>query len=173
MFVTDVDCILKLVVVEFLKNEWKKLKENFKRCIDKRARLTKSGAPAHALPKCKYFDQLMFVHDKVKNRETESNVVICDEDHEMQIPSTSGECVQDEVMEQPTTLLGTNTPSNHKRCAADNIVYYTPPSAKSKKRNELSMQVDSMLVKSLNDLKEPVSEPDDTDTYFCKAWLMF
>ena len=34
----------------------KNLKENLKRCFNKREKLTRSGAAALSLPKCKYFD---------------------------------------------------------------------------------------------------------------------
>lgn len=47
-----------------------------KRCLEKRNRLTRSGAAYHALPKCKYFDVLNFLTDKISNQETHSNISI-------------------------------------------------------------------------------------------------
>ena len=67
-----------------------------------------------------------------------------------------------------------------KRANSDetNGLYYTPTSAKTTQRNELSMQVDAMLVKSLNDLKEsaPIQptkddHTEDADTRFCKRLI--
>ncbi|CAB4038372.1 Hypothetical predicted protein, partial [Paramuricea clavata] len=52
--------------VEFLKAQWKNLKENYKRCLDKRNRMTKSGAGAHSLPTCKYFQNLQLAIKKQK-----------------------------------------------------------------------------------------------------------
>ena len=158
-------------LAEFLKAEWKKLKENFKCCIDKRARLTRSGAATDSLPKCKYFDQLLFIHDKVKNRETESNVNLGDSNEEQEQSSTESICTMQ------TNPSRSSTPTT-KRANSDEMdgLYYTPTSAKTSKRNELSMQVDAMLVKSLNDLKEPapiqptiVDHTEDADTHFCKS----
>ncbi|XP_065069816.1 uncharacterized protein LOC135694869 [Rhopilema esculentum] len=60
--------------VDFLKIQLKYLKDNLKRCLDKRNKETRSGASHTNLPKCKYFDQLSFMHDKVSSRQTESNV---------------------------------------------------------------------------------------------------
>ena len=63
-------------LVDFLKNQWKNLRDNFKRCLVRREALSKSGAEAHTLPRCKYFEQMQFVRDKVMNKETQSNVLI-------------------------------------------------------------------------------------------------
>ena len=38
--------------------------------------MQKSGAPASSLPKCNYFEQMSFLHDKTMNRPSESNVSI-------------------------------------------------------------------------------------------------
>ena len=37
--------------------------------------MTRSGAPKSYLPKCKYFNQLQFIHDKVTNKQTDSNLL--------------------------------------------------------------------------------------------------
>ena len=55
-----------------------KLKDNLKKCLDRRNSATKSGVAYSKLPKCKYFEQLLFLCDKSSNKPTESNVaVIC------------------------------------------------------------------------------------------------
>ena len=36
--------------------------------------MTKSGAPASVLPKCKYFEQMRFLHEKKAKRNTETNL---------------------------------------------------------------------------------------------------
>ncbi len=38
--------------------------------------MTKSGAEYHTLPKCKYFNQLQFLHQKITNKETVSDFTI-------------------------------------------------------------------------------------------------
>ena len=37
--------------------------------------MTKSGAAAHSLPTCKYFQNLQFLKDKIGNKETESMTI--------------------------------------------------------------------------------------------------
>ena len=36
--------------------------------------MTKSGAAASALPRCRYFEQMAFLHEKTTNRPTDSNL---------------------------------------------------------------------------------------------------
>ena len=51
----------------------KYLKDNLKKCLDRRSKLTKSGAPASSLSKCNYLEVMRFSHDKTANKPTESN----------------------------------------------------------------------------------------------------
>ena len=53
---------------------FKNVKDSLKKCLDKRRALSKSGAAASTLPKCKYFEVMRFLHDKTSNLETHSNV---------------------------------------------------------------------------------------------------
>ena len=52
----------------------KNLKEKPKKCLDKRNRITRSGAAAFNLPKCQYFDEMAFLHEKNVNKVTEANL---------------------------------------------------------------------------------------------------
>jgi hypothetical protein len=50
-----------------LQRQRKNLKDNLKKCLDKRQQMTKSGqsgAAASSLPQCKYFEQMKFLHEK-------------------------------------------------------------------------------------------------------------
>lgn len=61
-----------MFVVEFLQ---KNLKDNLKKCLDKRKSMTRSGAAAESLPKCKYFEQMRFLHERTSNKPSCSNVL--------------------------------------------------------------------------------------------------
>ena len=56
-----------------MQKKLKNLKDTLKKCIDKRNKMTKSGAGATTLPKCKYYDEMMFLNDKNSNVSTQSN----------------------------------------------------------------------------------------------------
>ena len=45
-----------------------------KKCLDKRNRMTRSGVAAVNLPKCQYFDQMAFLHEKSVNKVTETKL---------------------------------------------------------------------------------------------------
>ena len=62
------------ISVEFVQRNLRNLKDNLKKCFDKRRQMSKSGAAASALPTCKYFEQMWFLHDKTANRPTDSNI---------------------------------------------------------------------------------------------------
>ncbi len=68
--------IFLIILVDFLQKQLKYLKDNLKKCLDKMSEMQKSGAQASSLPKCNYFDQMSFLHDKTMNRPSESNVLI-------------------------------------------------------------------------------------------------
>ena len=64
------------ILVEFLQRNLKNLKDNLKKCLDKRQQMTKSGAPASSLPQCKYFEQMRFLHEKTANKPTDTNITL-------------------------------------------------------------------------------------------------
>ena len=62
------------ILVEFLQRQLKYLKDNLKKCLDSRSKLTESDAPASSLPICNYFEVMRFFHDKTANKPTERNL---------------------------------------------------------------------------------------------------
>ena len=58
----------------FLQKQLKKLTNMLKKCLDKRNRMPRSCAAAVSLPKCQYFDQMVFLHEKSVNKVTEANL---------------------------------------------------------------------------------------------------
>eukprot|EP00112_Aurelia_sp_Birch-Aquarium-sp1_P016882 Seg3862.4 transcript_id=Seg3862.4/GoldUCD/mRNA.D3Y31 product="hypothetical protein" protein_id=Seg3862.4/GoldUCD/D3Y31 len=60
--------------VTFLQKTLKNLKDNLKRCLDRRRALTRSGAAYSTLPTCKYFDLMAFLHERTENKPTDSNI---------------------------------------------------------------------------------------------------
>ena len=62
------------VLAGVFKKQLKNLKGSLKKCLDKRNEFTKSGAAASKLPKCKFFEEMAFLHEKTGNKPTQSNV---------------------------------------------------------------------------------------------------
>ena len=65
-----------LVLVDFLKNTWKGLRDNYKRCLTTRLRQQRLGTSSQKLSMGKYFQQLDFLSEKISNKETISNISI-------------------------------------------------------------------------------------------------
>lgn len=153
--------------MDFLKQEYKKLKDNLKKCLDRRERATKSGVAASRLSKCKFFDQLSFLRDKTSNKPTESNVTIpyLESLDTSNVPSPSS-CESDAPLsaEKSTSkrkLLSTEFP-NSGNCAKSRAVF--------------AHTVDSMLVKTLQDMNKgenspPVQLGEDEDSLYCRSLI--
>jgi len=60
--------------IMFLQKQLKNLREMLKKCLDKRNRLSRSGASARELPKCQLFDQMAFLCEMSGNKPSESNL---------------------------------------------------------------------------------------------------
>ena len=73
-----VNMVIKILcmqfLAEFLQKQLKNLKDSLKKCLNKRTKMTRSGAAASSLPKCRYFEQMAFLYGSVGNRPTESNL---------------------------------------------------------------------------------------------------
>ena len=57
--------------MEDLKQQWKVLRDNYRRCIRKRQLKQRSGAGSSKLLVCRYFEQLQFLHDTVSHEESD------------------------------------------------------------------------------------------------------
>ena len=62
------------LLAEYLQSQFKYLKGNLKKCLDRRANMTKSGVAATSLPTCNYFNQMLYLIKGVGNQPTESNL---------------------------------------------------------------------------------------------------
>jgi hypothetical protein len=174
--------------VDFLKQEFKRLKDNLKKCMDRREKATKSGAPHSKLPQCKYFSQLLFLTDKTANKPTVSNVSITINEGEDLVEESAP------LELQPSTSTPTKRKSVSQSCTNDNINLTQASSGYAKKlkplpdnqsqasqpkkcRAELAHAVDSMLVKTLQDMQnngnrsDGLETEDDEDSLYCRSLM--
>ena len=128
--------------VEFLKTKLKYLKDNLKKCLDRRSKVMRSGATASKLATCKYFDQLSFLHNKVSNKPTESNLTpvieVDDAASVLENPyaSTVTQSVPSSTISTMTSALrkGISSSAPGKKNAESELIPYTPP-------NEVSQEL--------------------------------
>ena len=186
-------------LVEFLKVQWKNLRDGMKRCLVKREHMARSGAAAHTLPCCKYFEQLKFIQDKIMNKETDSNIDLSlisppsSSTMTVSSPHTSG---NNPFPSSPSTtsINLAVTDKSFSPCSPENInpenmlkCKLSPEGSSSynkKKVKEMTTaNMDLRLLQTLQDMNqttksilddgknESVREPevDDADTLFCKS----
>ena len=129
-------------LVEFLKKQWKNLRDSLKRVQEKREEITKSGSAGKPLPSCKYFSQLQFVCDKLPKKETHSNTVITPQtlDQDSSSASSSSSSLSSTFLECLSNSVHTTTENTNVSVAANNNV-------KAKKRKE--KDVDSLADEEL------------------------
>lgn len=172
---------LIVLTVEFLKTQLKYLKDNLKKCLDRRSKATKSGSAASKLATCKYFDQLSFLHSKVSNKPTESNltpVIEVEDTPSVQVNPSASTVTQSVPCPKNPTMMSTlakdtSSSVSGKNKAESEIIPYTP-AKRSKSRAEMAYAVDTLLVKTLQDMQDPSSKSttahdNDEDMLFCQS----
>ena len=141
----------------------------------------RSGAAASKQATCKYFDQLSFLHSKVSNKPTESNLTplieVEDASSVLENPaaSTVTQSVPSSTILTMTSALrkGISSSAPGKKSSESERIPYTP-AKRSKSRADMAYTVDTLLVKTLQDMQEPSSKSttagdDDEDMLFCKS----
>ena len=164
MITVFIICLISVIfAVEFLQRQLKNLKDNLKKCLDKRQQMTKSGAAALSLPKCKYFDQMQFLHEKTANQPTVSNVT----------------CQVQQAIPPPVadTCLPTNptqsTSAATKRKASDTF----PPSSSQHGFKARQDAIDMAILKQLESTDKTLSNSiekeraDDEVSLYCRSLI--
>ena len=142
--------------VMFLQKQLKNLRDMLKKCLDKRNRLSRSGAPARELPKCQFFDQMAFLCEMSANKLSESN-----------LPPTldplGSPFSEDSVITPPSpSSIGeviTETPSRPSQ-----------PSRKRKKESEASALTQSIEECDVM-LKKVIEGENDEDSLYCRSLI--
>ena len=152
-----------------MKYQWKNLRESFKRCLAARSRQEKSGTAAQTLSRCKYFDQLTFLQEKVAHKDTVSNIHI-----DVQTPSLSPPSFTSySNLSSPTSHLP--SPRSSLSSPINDTTQKTPVTLSAqggRRRAKPCDIIDTEIVNSLNslnDLQRPEPEPESSDMLFCKT----
>lgn len=158
-----------MFLAKHVQAEWTKLRENYRKCLKRREKATRSGAGSKVLPTCQYFNELSFITNAVSNRPTVSNVP------DMFTPPQSPfldnfETASSEMDTQDLTECSDNSLSTSRSVST------TPTVCKSvnsrKRKGQTSKDLDTLLIQSIQkDLQTPKPQPpqmeQDQDTLFC------
>ena len=74
-FILFIICFLQCFV-ECLKHPWNRIRDNYRRCIQKPQLNQRSGAGSSHLPGCRYYEQLQYLYDTFSSDEIDGNVDI-------------------------------------------------------------------------------------------------
>ena len=125
--------------------------------------MTRSGAAVSSLPKCKYFEQMRFLHEKTANRPTESNII--QGATAMQSEDVLDSPLTPQISVEPVVINGT------KRKASD-----TPSSSGSQGFKNRQERFDNAILKELestnNAIKSAVAtDSEDEVSLYCKSLI--
>ena len=115
--------------------------------------MTRSGAAASVLPKCKFFEQLQFLVEKTENRPSDSNVSVFSE-----LPQPKDNKAT--VIELDSSLTREETGE--------------PKTKKNKRKDYKQDPVDIALLNQLGNINDAMSKCDDMDdeeTLYCKSLI--
>lgn len=164
--------------MDYLKGQWKTLRDKFRRCIVNRKTQSRSGSKSGKLSKCKYFENLQFLSDVISNAETESNVTI---------PNNQAKSNNQTVANNQSIPSNQLNESIVGKAASTPNELSTPvikmPYRKRKKDSSYAEKVDLILVDTLKKMQKPRNfdqplsnekekEKDtktDSETLFCQS----
>ena len=169
----------KLINLAHLENTlqklFEKLRDNYRRCLRKREKLTRSGAENKKLPSCEYFAQLSFLKDIMTGRTTCSNIP------PFMSPPSSPCLVSEATPSEETSDLIESNFSNNENHSDETLNMLSPVhtentqkrlTQKSGKKRK-SKDIDELLALSLEEdmNKKKETKEDDADSLFCRSLI--
>lgn len=167
-----------LSIVEQVKSKWKNLSDGFKKCLDRKRDLEKSGSGYSKPPTCRFYNQLLFLRDAVSNRNTHSNVQV--QSISLGTPSSTEEALPEPLTATSVSSLG-NEPPQQNQNQQPPVPPTTQPPPKEKlqfpqatvipkKRKKVELDpVEEYLIKSIEkkEEKKSLAGKQDPDEQFC------
>lgn len=131
-----------------MKLKWKNLSDGFKKCLDRKRDLEKSGSGYSKQPTCRFYNQLLFLRDSISNRTTQSNVQVRSISPATPSPS-------EKALPEPSTHVESN-PGNK---AQQNQQQAVPPTAQPPAKQKLQFpQANVIPKKKKKVVLDPVEE---------------
>ena len=177
---------------KYLQTQWVKLRDNYRKCLKRRDKATRSGAGIKTLPTCAFFSELTFISDSVSNRATESNVDpglftpppspdIVVPRRTVQSPSMSQTAQQSSSQySSVTTIPKSTTPLDSVRMPVKETCHQKGNASKEISNKRKNNPVDDLLAQAImddmNDKKRKETLKDNTldhDELFCQSLVPY
>ena len=166
------------ILVQQAKQKWKNLSDGFKKCLDRKRDMEKSGSGYSKPPTFRFYNQLQSLQNSVSNRTTRSNIQVirCDSPDspcplETTLPDQSvaqfalpilSPASDQKSDKQQVTPNADHPPGKQKSGLPQATVV-----PKRKKKVELD-PVEQFLIKSI-DKKDQENTSEDPDEQFCRS----
>jgi hypothetical protein len=137
-----------------------------------RQRMTKSGAAASSLPRCKYFEQMKFLHEKTSNQATESNLTYSQNSVQQVTPSPSATI----SIPNPSHSTCSSTTTTKRKASEMSI---PPTSSRHGFQKSRQDAIDMAILKQLETTDKFIDgnkslaneETDDEVSHYCKSLI--
>ena len=130
------------------------MRDNYRRCLQKRERNTRSGAGVKKLPTSDFFHELSFLSDVMSTRQTDSNLSTPSPPPAVFDVLQTSTSSPSSCMEDLTSTTATTQPVQ------------MPPTEVRKNTKRKSSDIDILLAESL---AQDRNESTDSDVLFCKS----
>ena len=158
LFVYERSTIFSLFIFcGFSSKAIKELEGFLKKMLGQAKSKSRSGAAASSLPKCRFFDQMAFLHEKSANKSTESNVTV-------NIPTS-------EVISAPSCSEDNYFPLNSPTSSLSSSSGSTKPPSSKRKKNSIETSLTKSLMECDDALKNISAEDKNEDSLFCKSLI--
>ncbi|XP_046862378.1 uncharacterized protein LOC124455802 [Xenia sp. Carnegie-2017] len=142
-------------------NEFKRLRENFRKCLKKRELESRSGAEAKKLPTCAFFVELSFLRDSVSNRKSTSNVNVPRlSDSRSSSPFDLTQVSSGSSNEIAIAAPGMRNPSPKPKPSSEIIAASTKTRKRKEDDDPLNAALTAAIVKDINKSGEDTNDSD-------------
>ena len=142
--------------VIFLQKELEILRDMLKKCLDKRNRLSRYGAPARDLPNWQFFYQMAFLCEMSADKPSDSNVPLT-------IDPIGSPLSEDSLITPPS-------PSSSGEVITETPIRPFQPSRKRKKESPASALTQSLEECDIM-LKKTIEGENDEDSLYCSSLI--
>ena len=159
---------LCMFLAKYAQGQWNKLKENYRKCMKRRDKATRSGAGKTQLLTCQYYRELAFITDTISNKPTTSNVPIPDIFTPPASPHLLSQMSPAVVADNSDV---SQTQHDNHSIPTSNTTPTSTTVSTAKKRKTSKNDFNGLLMASIQrDLSVPplkTTEEKDPDTLFC------
>ena len=154
------------------KFSWTKLRENFRRCLNRQKKATMSGAGGYQLPSCQFFTELMFLKVVIGVKMTSSNIKCDIFATQSPVEHIAFENIDYTIkaLSSRDNLTLTENETVVSSIASPQMIISSPNQMKRKmKPDPLQVALEKAIIIDVEQNKQMKINDNDPDELFCKS----